>query len=75
MQGKIPYLNSESYKVNDSIIIKAITSSFLDIVIQVDKNKSLPISQKQPIIMLGKILKSPGLFQLLNWFLLRKNSN
>ena len=46
MQGKIPYLNSQSYKLNHSIIIKAMTSNYLDIVMQVDKNKSLPISQK-----------------------------
>ena len=46
MQCKITHLTSQSYKVNDSIIIKEMTSSYLDIVMQVDKNKSLPISQK-----------------------------
>ena len=73
LQGKVPYLNLQSHKVNDSIIINAITSSYLDIIMQIEKNKSLPMSQKQPKNMLGKILKSPGFFRIFNWFFLRNN--
>ena len=73
-------ISSESIKLNDSDILtnplplpynaEIYNTSDLDNFID-----SSIYSQKQPIIMLGKIHKSPGLFQVLNWFLLRKNSN